>query len=118
TDGTGSDYGVKREVMSSLDSHSNILMQYGSSTANTCQGDSGGPNFMTQGTTEVVAGITSFGNVGCDQYGVGTNVAFFATSYIDPYLTEKDNGGCLANSACNSACGEVDPDCAGGGDDS
>jgi secreted trypsin-like serine protease len=117
TDGTGNDYGVKREVMSSLTQQSPLLMQYGSPTANTCQGDSGGPNFMTQDGTEVVAGITSFGNVGCDQYGVGTNVAFFASSYIDPYLTEKDGGGCLANSTCNSACGEADPDCADGGDD-
>ena len=118
TDGTGDDYGKKREVMSSLTQQSPLLMQYGSATANTCQGDSGGPNFMTQDGTEVVAGITSFGNVGCDQYGVGTNVAFFASSYIDPYLTEKDQGGCLANSTCNSACGDLDPDCASGGDDS
>jgi MYXO-CTERM domain-containing protein len=112
TTGNGNDYGKKREVMSSLQAHNSLLMRYGSATANTCQGDSGGPNFMVQNGAEVVAGITSYGNVGCDQYGVGTNVANFAAGYIDPFIVQKDpSGSCLADGGCNTSCGAVDPDC-------
>src|SRR5690606_12042255 len=118
TNGTGDDYGKKREVMSSLTAQNNLLMQYGSAHANTCQGDSGGPNFMTVGGAAVVAGLPSFGNVGCDQYGVGTNVANCAATYIDPYIIQKDPGGsCLADSTCNDTCGTTDPDCQTGGGD-
>lgn len=90
TSGEGEDVGVKREVMSSLQAARPKLMQYGSAGANTCQGDSGGPNFMTVNGVEVVAGITSFGNEGCDLYGFGTRVDVFAESFIDPYIVQND----------------------------
>ena len=93
TSGEGDDFGVKREVMSALQGADALLMQYGSPTANTCQGDSGGPNFMTVDGVEVVAGITSFGNEGCDQYGVGTRVDTFAQTYVDPYVVKNDPNG-------------------------
>jgi MYXO-CTERM domain-containing protein len=112
TTGAGNDYGKKREVMSSLRGHSDLLMEYGSDQANTCQGDSGGPNFMSQDGAEVVAGVTSYGPEGCLGYGVGTNLAAFAENYIDPWIAEKDPAGsCLADDSCNSGCGAVDPDC-------
>lgn len=119
TDGEGSDYGRKREVMSSLQAQNNMLMQYGSATANTCQGDSGGPNFMLKDGVEVVAGITSYGNVGCDQYGVGTNLAAYVETFVDPWIAENDpSGGCMPNSVCGQGCGAADPDCdTSGGDD-
>jgi MYXO-CTERM domain-containing protein len=67
---------------------------------------------MSQDGAEVVAGITSYGPEGCLGYGVGTNVAAFAESYIDPWIAEKDpSGSCLADDGCNSGCGVVDPDC-------
>jgi MYXO-CTERM domain-containing protein len=118
TTGEGEDYGKKREVMTSLQQFDAVLMRYGSATANTCQGDSGGPNFMMQGAVEVVAGITSFGNTGCDQYGFGTNVAAYAESFIDPWLVENDQDACAADGACLAICGDGDPDCGGdpGGD--
>jgi secreted trypsin-like serine protease len=90
TSGEGEDYGIKREAMSSLQAADGQLMQYGSASANTCQGDSGGPNFMTIGGEEVVAGITSFGNVGCDQVGFGTRVDVHAESFIDPFVADND----------------------------
>ena len=90
TAGQAGDYGIKREVMSSLVSHSDLLIQYGSASANTCQGDSGGPNFLTIGGVETVAGITSYGYVGCDQAGYGTRVDHYASSFIDPWIAEND----------------------------
>jgi V8-like Glu-specific endopeptidase len=90
TSGEGEDFGVKREVRSTLQDANSLLMQYGSSSANTCQGDSGGPNFMVIDGVEVVAGITSYGNVGCDLYGFGTRVDAFAASFIDPYIAAND----------------------------
>jgi MYXO-CTERM domain-containing protein len=112
TSGATADSGKKREVMTSLRTHSDLLMQYGSDQANVCPGDSGGPNFMSQDGTEVVAGVTSYGFADCLGYGVGTNVAAFAETYIDPWIAEKDAAGsCLTDGSCNSACGAVDPDC-------
>jgi MYXO-CTERM domain-containing protein len=90
TSGAGEDVGVKREVMSALQQATPMLMRYGSATANTCQGDSGGPNFMNIDGVEAVAGITSFGNAGCDQYGYGTRVDAFAASFIDPFVAQHD----------------------------
>ncbi|HTE50724.1 MAG TPA: trypsin-like serine protease [Kofleriaceae bacterium] len=95
TTGDGEDVGVKREAMSDLQSAGPLLMRYGSAAANTCQGDSGGPNFMTINGVESVAGITSYGNVGCDQFGFGTRVDAFAASFIDPYIAEHDPNGAV-----------------------
>jgi secreted trypsin-like serine protease len=89
TSGEGQDFGVKRETTSTLENTQELLIQYGSATANTCQGDSGGPNFMTVGGVEVIAGITSYGNVGCNDYGVGTRVDRF-TEFIDDFILRHD----------------------------
>lgn len=105
TTGEGEDFGVKREVTSKLTSANDLLIEYGSATANTCQGDSGGPNFMTVGGEEVIAGITSFGSVGCDQYGVGTRVDHFAASYIEPFVAENDPGGLLPDNTSGGGPG-------------
>jgi MYXO-CTERM domain-containing protein len=45
---------------------------------------------MTVAGVEVVAGITSFGNVGCDQVGFGTRVDAFAEAFIDPFVAAND----------------------------
>ena len=112
TSGEGEDYGVKRETMSELQSFDERLLRYGSATANTCQGDSGGPNFLVgDDGEEVVVGITSFGNVGCDQYGFGTNVEAYATDFVDPWLRSNDPDACADDGACIAACGAIDPDC-------
>ena len=110
TTGDGQDFGIKREAMSTLQGASALLMQYGSASANTCQGDSGGPNFMTIDGVEVVAGVTSFGNEGCDQYGFGSRVDAYAASFIDPYLAENDPDA-------TSPSGPSDPGDDGGTDD-
>jgi secreted trypsin-like serine protease len=89
TSGEGEDFGIKREATTTLTAAENLLIQYGSASANTCQGDSGGPNFMTIDGIDVIAGITSYGNVGCNDYGVGTRVDKF-TSFIDDFIRVHD----------------------------
>lgn len=111
TTGDSEDYGIKREATSQLQSFDDRLLRYGSATANTCQGDSGGPNFLVEGGEPVVVGITSFGNVGCDQYGFGTNVAAYAEAFVDPWLMTNDPDACTADGACVAACGQDDVDC-------
>lgn len=112
TTGDSDDYGVKRETMSELQTFDDRLLRYGSATANTCQGDSGGPNFLIDDDgNEVVVGVTSFGNVGCDQYGFGTNVAAYATDFVDPWLRMNDPDACADDGVCVGACGTQDVDC-------
>jgi MYXO-CTERM domain-containing protein len=92
TSGEGEDFGVKREATTTLTAAEDLLIQYGSAAANTCQGDSGGPNFMVIDGVEVIAGITSYGNVGCNDYGVGTRVDKFI-NFIDDFVREHDPNG-------------------------
>lgn len=117
TTGDGEDFGIKREAMTSLQSATPLLMQYGSASANTCQGDSGGPNFMTIDGVEVVAGVTSFGNTGCDQSGFGSRVDAYTTSFIDPYLAANDPDAPLPPGTSDPDDDEETDDPAPGDDD-
>ncbi len=96
SDQNGTSAGTKRQTNTALTSYDSLLMKFGSSTHNTCEGDSGGPAFMTIKGQEVIAGITSFGDPNCTQYGEDTRVDLFA-SFVDGYITTNDpqypNGG-------------------------
>ncbi len=53
--------------------------QSGGSGIGPCNGDSGGPAFIERSGTAYVAGITSYGDSGCNIYGVSTRVDAFAS---------------------------------------
>lgn len=53
--------GTKRQVTTNIVAASSVLIQDGNSSMQTCHGDSGGPAFQTVGSTQVVVGVTSFG---------------------------------------------------------
>jgi len=90
TDGDGGGSGVKRQVTATLQGFpTSLVLQYGTSSANTCQGDSGGPGFMSLGNGEVVASITSFGTGNCLGASGGTRVAQYV-SYIDNFIAQND----------------------------
>ena len=90
TYGDAGDAGAKRMVTSYLQGfQSSLVMNYGTSNANTCQGDSGGPGFMTVNNTEVVAGITSWGIQGCLGQSGSTRVAQEA-SWIASWVSTHD----------------------------
>lgn len=90
--------------------------QDGSPYFGPCSGDSGGPAFIQRGGTTYVAGITSYGDASCSQYGVSTNVSAFE-SYIEDFAGDGPPPApdCSADGACNPACAAGDdPDCGGG----
>ncbi len=84
-----------------------------------CSGDSGGPAYLFRGPTEYVAGITSYGDWSCAEYGVSTSVSHYAV-WIDGFITPEDctNGidddddglvdcddpECAADPTCPDAC--------------
>jgi len=79
-----------------------------------CSGDSGGPAFIDRGAQEYVAGVTSYGDRDCVEYGVSTSVhayAAFIDDQIGVALPEQcdnrvdDDGDGLVDCA--------DPDCVG-----
>ena len=96
---------------------------YTQSGGGPCSGDSGGPAFIVRSGAEYVAGVTSYGDQNCTQYGVSTKVDFFY-NWIIGYTggtasenctngTDDDEDGavdcadsdCAANAACQtSAC--------------
>jgi hypothetical protein len=82
-------------------------------TSIACQGDSGGPAFMRLAGGEVVAGITSYTDLGCAQFAAFARVDLYL-DFIDAFLAEHDPQaptGCAADGVCGLACAAVDPDC-------
>lgn len=81
--------GIKRQTTTMLTDHTALLLHFTDGTHETCNGDSGGPAFMTIGGQEVIVGLTSFGDVNCNQGGYDTRVDTFAT-FIDGYVKQAD----------------------------
>jgi len=81
---------------------------YTQSGGGPCSGDSGGPAFILRSGTEYVAGVTSYGDQNCTQYGVSTKVDYFY-NWIAGYT-----GGTTAENCTNGADDDGDgaADCA------
>ncbi len=79
TNGNGGGGGIKRSVTMALTQIMPTQFMYQSPGQNTCHGDSGGPAFAKVGNEWFVAGVTSYGDAFCQQYGVDTRV--------DPYAS-------------------------------
>lgn len=101
TTGGAADSGIKRHAVSSLYEYDDLLVQVGGPGSNTCSGDSGGPSVMAMSGTEVIVGVTSFGDVECAQVGVSVRV----DAYLD-WIEQVTEGEVVAGS----------PPPAGGGD--
>jgi len=105
---TQTGYGIKRYVDMAVQSVSATQFQYSVPGKNTCNGDSGGPAFANVNGEMLVAGVTSYGDVNCTQYGVDTRVDAFA-SFVgasggsggtsDPCHGETFAGRCDGNTA-------------------
>lgn len=105
--GPGGDYGKKYEGSSLITDVAETLFGYGVAT---CNGDSGGPAFVMHEGEELLAGVTSFGDTGCDEYGFDTRVDVFA-DWIDEQVTLHDSPTCAADGLCVAVCPEPDLDC-------
>jgi secreted trypsin-like serine protease len=70
--------GTKREVDVVVDDLQATTLGYTTTNGQTaCNGDSGGPAYATPNGTLVIAGITSYGDLECKEYGVYTRVDAF-----------------------------------------
>lgn len=70
-----------------------------------CNGDSGGPAFVSVGGTTYVAGVTSYGDGPCDDYGVSTNVAAF-DAWIAEFTGDGGGGGGGGGSCGDGTCSD------------
>jgi len=91
TSGYGKGSGVKRSVSMPIHSVMATQFSYKSPGKNTCNGDSGGPAFAQVGGEWFVAGVTSYGDAGCNVYGVDTRVDTFA-SFVLGEETQSGSG--------------------------
>ena len=93
-------------------------ISYEQATAGPCFGDSGGPAFIDRGGVPYVAGVTSWGDQNCTQFGVSTRVDAY-TAWIDAFVSPAPPPpppDCSADGACNPLCAAgADPDCGGSG---
>jgi hypothetical protein len=88
--------GIKRFVHMPIASISATSFRYAVPGKNTCRGDSGGPAFAQVGSELFVAGITSYGDEDCIEYGVDMRPDAYK-AFIDANLT----GGASTASSCN-----------------
>jgi len=97
---------------------------YDQSGGGPCSGDSGGPAFLFRSGTEYVAGITSYGDQRCTDFGVSTTVSdfeSFITDFIGGVLgapcasaAECLSGYCVDAVCCDSPCSGVCQVCPSG----
>ena len=78
--------GLKRAVWMSISQVNPTSFRYDDPNRNTCNGDSGGPAFYRSADGSYrVAGVTSYGDAYCTQYGVDTRVdAYLDFLQVDP----------------------------------
>ena len=84
-----SNAGIKRMVDVTIDQLEPTTLHYTTQQGQTaCNGDSGGPAFADVNGQMVVAGITSYGDQNCQEYGVYTRV----DAYLD-FINEQMQAG-------------------------
>jgi V8-like Glu-specific endopeptidase len=81
--------GTKRQTTTTLSDYTALLVHFTDGLHETCNGDSGGPAFMTVNGKEVIVGLTSFGDVNCNQGGYDTRVDALL-SFVDGYVQMFD----------------------------
>lgn len=113
TSGGGSGGGLKREVTYTVRQISPLLIESGAPGKQTCSGDSGGPGFMvTAGSTkERVAGVVSFGDQNCNQFGADGRVDA-VLPWIQTTMAQWEQPTCQDDGRCKAGCTPVDQDCA------
>ena len=100
--------GVKRQVLTKLQSIAAMLIGVGDSRHGTCNGDSGGPAFMKIDGVETIVGVTSYGNADCSDGGfdarVDTDLAFI-DMYLPRVCTRVCDGRACGSDGCGGSCG-------------
>lgn len=86
-------YGTKRFVNMTIENISNTQFEYSTPGKNTCNGDSGGPAFFQKNGDLFLAGVTSYGDQNCTQYGVDTRVDAYTSFTGVTGVTPGSGGG-------------------------
>ena len=84
---------------------------YAQNTGGPCSGDSGGPAFVVFNGIEYVAGVTSYGDWWCTQYGVSTKVDYF-WSFLGNYIVDVEDCTNGIDDTGNGLVDCQDPSCA------
>jgi MYXO-CTERM domain-containing protein len=74
-----------------------------------CTGDSGGPTFLLRDGVEYVAGVTSYGDEACTDYGVNTTVSAYA-AWIEALLPGEQTETICDDMLDDDGDGDVDCD--------
>lgn len=99
--GTAADViGQKRSGRADVVAVERDRFRLGDGGALTCGGDSGGPAFVTIDGVDVVAGVTSSGDVACAAYGEDTRVDAFASGFIAPMVARAAPGSAALGAVC------------------
>lgn len=84
---TGTGSGTKRMLATRIKEVRDGILTIGQRGAVSCQGDSGGPAFVEEDGVEVIAGISSYGDVGCIESGSYARTELCAELF-DRYVAE------------------------------
>ena len=106
TAGTGS--GTKRELVTRIKEVRDGVLTIGSVGATSCQGDSGGPAFLSEGGVEVISGISSYGDIGCQRSGSYARTelcADFFDQFVQSSCTPDCTGKACGGDGCGGSCG-------------
>lgn len=97
---------IKRLGTTRLESYDDTSLTFLPSPSQTCVGDSGGPAFLSIDGSEVLVGVTSFGDAACTEYGTDIRVDRYASDFIGPYIAAQSRGNrpigepCRADDQC------------------
>lgn len=102
--------GYKRAVYMELDRLDSTTFYYSDAGRNTCNGDSGGPAFLKVGDKFLVAGVTSYGDYNCTEYGVDTRVDKYLSFIGETGVSAtEDNSSSEDNNSSNDITTPTDP---------
>ena len=108
--------GQRRQGMLSVLEVSASAFRAGPAPGMSCVGDSGGPVLVSDGTREVIAGITASGDVACRTEAVNVRVDVLRDTFLQPFLSEAPAPGAptlAPESLCRETCTR-DADCPSG----
>jgi hypothetical protein len=105
--GPAGEYARKHQRLVVIDEVNEISFRYGIAT---CNGDSGGPALVEDGGSEVLVGVTSFGDAACSDYGVDARVDAFR-DWILAGIESAGGPSCDAGDECLESCVPRDVDC-------
>jgi hypothetical protein len=93
------DTGIKRQGTVRVDRVEETSFHLAPDPSQPCVGDSGGPAFLTIGSVEVLAGVTSRGDSACTMGATDTRLDPYG-DFINAYLAKSSPGKVLAGDRC------------------